>query len=88
MTTRMLTPADRNPSCINVKGPNVFIGNKTLWAVSLDESGLRFLNINKSPTVLSSTKEHKLPKWEKLSKRKIDFRLQVYNRNIYNAKTE
>ena len=81
MTNCMLSKADEN---IDVKGPNVFIGNAALRGNSLNDN--RFENIEKMPGVSSEVKYAHLPQWKLTSNRHIDFRMQVYNRNVYKPK--
>eukprot|EP00354_Favella_ehrenbergii_P000523 CAMPEP_0170452468 /NCGR_PEP_ID=MMETSP0123-20130129/1356_1 /TAXON_ID=182087 /ORGANISM="Favella ehrenbergii, Strain Fehren 1" /LENGTH=105 /DNA_ID=CAMNT_0010714483 /DNA_START=208 /DNA_END=525 /DNA_ORIENTATION=- len=79
MTSRGLTMSDLRDT--GVIAANVFIGNKPLWHTSLDDK--RFENIEKDPEILTRVKVPRQPKWELFGARKIDFRLKVYNRNVY-----
>ena len=83
MTARLISKADGS---LGVKGPNVYLGNKALRGLSLNDE--RFENINKEPIVSSAVKNSHLPKWNLNSDRHIDFRLKVYNRNVYKPSSE
>ena len=81
MTNCLLSKADEN---LDVKSPNVFIGNAALRGHSLNDN--RFENIEKMPGVSSEVKLAHLPQWKLISNRQIDFRLKVYNHNVYKPK--
>ena len=65
-----------------LRSPNIFIGNNALRG--LDTNAKRFDSINKNPEVSSQNRNTQLPYWKDMSDRQIDFRLTVYNRNMYN----
>lgn len=66
---------------LGLRSPNVYIGNTALRG--LETNAKRFDAIDKNPEVSSLNKNTQLPFWKDMSNRNIDFRLTVYNRNVY-----